>query len=159
MSVSQKHAVYVAIVNVLTEQGITFEEGMDVAPHMTRERRAIVNAILIAGFKTGEIELNGEYDDQELKSYVSGLQSNWIRKDARLNGNTKYQAKNPGSRTGSGDKQLSQMKLLLSTLTDPNDRNEVQVCIDARTAELAASKVKTIDFSALPAEFAKFLKK
>jgi hypothetical protein len=157
MKVNQKSAVYAAIVNVLSEAGIAFEDGMDVGPHMTKERRAQVNTILFYGFRNDQIELDAQYSDTELKAYVSGLQSNWIRKDGRLNGNTKYIAKNPGSRAGSGDAQLTAMKALLTTLTQQSDKDEVQVHIDARIAEIAKSKAKTIDFSALPADLqAKF---
>src|ERR1051325_6047037 len=109
----QKDAVYNAITQVLNEDEVGFEDGMDVSEHMTKERRAQVNAILVEGFKAGTIELEKEYTDTQLKQYVSGLQSNWIRKDPRFNGNTKYQPKNPGSRAGAGDAQLKALKALL----------------------------------------------
>lgn len=77
-----------------------------------------------------------------------------------MNGGVKYQAKNPGSRAGSGDQALSAMRKLLSTLTDETERAEVQSYIDARIAELNIAKQATIvDFSALPADLqAKFKK-
>lgn len=149
---SQREAVFTTITNTLSENGIHFEEGQDVSPLMTREIRSQVNAILFESFKAGKIELSKEFDDAGLKAYVSGLQSNWIRKDKRLNGNTAYVAKNPGSRAGSGDEQLKAMRALIKTL-DPGseDAAEVQRHIDARVAELSVSKVKTsVDYSALP---------
>jgi hypothetical protein len=151
---SQKEAVYAAVVNVLAEHGIKFEDGMDVAPLMTRERRAQVNQILFEGFRSGSIELNREFTDSELAAYVSGLQSNWIRKDKRLNGGVQYVAKNPGSRAGSSDPQIKALRALLSTLTSEEERAEVQSYIDARLKEIAASKAKpvSIDFSSLPAD-------
>jgi hypothetical protein len=153
--VNQKEAVYSAICSVLSESGINFSEGMDVGPVMSRELRAQVNNILFHGFKEGSIDLDREFTDSELKAYVSGLQSNWIRKDKRLNGNTTYIAKNPGSRAGTGDPQLKAMRALLSTLTTPQDKAEVQKHIDARVSEIAATKtVKVIDYSALPADLA-----
>lgn len=149
---TQKEAVYTAIINVLGEKGIEVTEGMNVAPHMTREVRGQVNQILFEGFKSGSIEIDREFSDTELKAYVSGLQSNWIRKDKRLNGNVSYVAKNPGSRAGSGDAALKAMRALFSTLTEESDKAEVQAAIDARVAEINASKVKSvkIDFTALP---------
>ena len=164
--VNQKTAVYVAITTVLADAGIDFEDGMNIAELMTKERRGKVNAILFAGFRSNEIELDREYSDSDLKAYVSGLQSNWIRKDKRLNGNTTYQAKNPGSIAGSGDGALSNAKKLLATLkADPTtseaDVAEVEAFIAERTAEIAAEKVKsvTIDFNALPPHLrAKFQK-
>ena len=162
MKVNQKSAVFAAISMVLSNAGIEFTEGENVSEHMTKEVRAQVNAILFQGFRAGDIELDREYSDTDLKAYVSGLQSNWIRKDKRLNGNTVYVAKNPGSRAGSGDSQLKNMKLLLATLTPgTDDYVEVETAIATRSTEVAAAKAKTItvDFSALPEHLrAKFQK-
>jgi hypothetical protein len=152
MGMNQKEAVFQAVVNVTGFTG-------DGAVEISKEQRASVSAILIEGFRSGAIELQREFDDKELKSYVSGLLSNWLRKDTRLNGGSKYEAKNPGSRAGSGDAALTAMRALLTTLTDPNDKAEVQAHIDARMAELTKAKAVTIDFSKLPADLvAKFNK-
>lgn len=148
--VTQKEAVYTGITSVLAEAGVHFEEGSDVSQVLTKEHRAQVNAILFEGFKGGNILLEKPFSDTELKAYVSGLQSNWIRKDKRLNGGTQYVAKNPGSRQGSGDPQIKAMKLLLSTLTDATERSEVEAEISKRQAEITKSKAPAIDFSALP---------
>ena len=151
---NQKEAVYQAVCNVTGFNG-------DGVCTPTREQRAQVNAILFEGFMSGKIELKKEFETEaKLKEYVSGLQSNWLRKDDRLNGGTKYVAKNPGSRAGSGDPQLKAMKVLLSTLTDPTEIAEVQSHIDARIAEIASTKKQvTIDYSALPADLAAKFKK
>ena len=132
---SQKEAVFKAVVEVTghTGEGVT---------------------ILFEGFRSGTIELDREFTDQELKSYVSGLQSNWLRKDKRLNGGIAYVAKNPGSRAGSGDPQLKAMRGLLASLTDPTERAEVQRYIDQRVAELSKAKQPEIDVNSLPAELA-----
>ena len=151
---TQKEAVFTAVVNVLAQEGISIVEGQPVA--MTKELRAQVNNILFEGFRNETIELDREFTDSDLKGYVSGLQSNWLRKDKRLNGGTQYVAKNPGSRAGSGDASLSAMRKLMSTLTTDSDKAEVQGYIDARLAEIQASKAKsvTIDYSVLPADLA-----
>jgi hypothetical protein len=141
---NQKEAVYAAFIAV----GIVINEGEAINP--TKEQRAQVNAILFEGFRSNKIKLEREFTDKELKSYVSGLQSNWIRKDKRLNGNVEYVAANPGSRAGSGDATLKAMRALLTTLTTAEDKAEVQGCIDAHLATLATAKVKTIDFTKLP---------
>jgi hypothetical protein len=160
-TVNQKEAVYSAITSVLSEAGIAFNEGMNVASVMSKELRGQVNNILFSGFRSGSITLDREFNDTELKAYVSGLQSNWIRKDKRLNGNVAYVAQNPGSRAGTGDPKLKAMRALLSTLTSPTDKAEVQKHIDARISEIAASKspAKTIDYSVLPAELAEKFQK
>ena len=157
--ITQKEAVYNAVTSVLNENSVIVSEGTDVNTLMNREYRSQVNAILFEGFRSGTIELDREFTDSDLKGYVSGLQSNWLRKDKRLNGGTKYSAKNPGSRVGSGDPSLKAMRTLLSTLTSDTDKAEVQAAIDLRISEIQASKVKavTIDASVLPAELAKFL--
>lgn len=145
---SQKEAVFVAVCNVTGHTG----EGQ-VA--ISKEQRGQVNAILFESFRAGNIELDREYTDSDLKSYVSGLQSNWLRKDKRLNGGTQYVAKNPGSRAGSTDASLKAMRALMTTLTTDEEKAEVQGYIDARISEISATKqAKTVDFSALPADLA-----
>lgn len=150
---SQKEAVYSAVVSVLADNGVVVAEGTDFSTIMTRELRSLVNQVLFQGFRSGTITLEREYNDADLKVFVSGLQSNWLRKDTRLNGNVKYSAKNPGSRVGSSDPSLKAMRALLTTLTVESDRTEVQSAIDTRISEINASKVKkvTIDASVLPA--------
>lgn len=152
---TQKEAVFQAVSNITGHNG-----NGDGPVVISKEQRAQVNAILFEGFRNGKIELDREYTDSDLKSYVSGLQSNWLRKDTRLNGGTKYVAKNPGSRAGSSDPSLKAMIALLSTLSDESERAEVQSYIDAKKAEINATKqAKTVDFSALPADLAaKFAK-
>ena len=140
----QKDAVRQALINVCGEQDGAFTP--------TKEQRAQVNQILFEGFRAGTIELSREYTDAELKAYVSGLQSNWLRKDKALNGNVTYVAKNPGSRAGSTDASVVAMRALLKSKTDPAERNEIQSFIDKRLAEIKPTKVVTINVADLPAE-------
>ena len=147
---NQKEAVYTAVINVM---GVV--ENGPYTP--TKDQRAAVNVILFEGFRAGAIQLDREFTDTELKAYVSGLQSNWLRKDPRLNGGVKYQPKNPGSRTGQGDAQLRAMKVLLDTVTDPADKAEIQSAIDARIEQLKPA-AKSIDLSILPEALKKFVK-
>ena len=157
--VSQKEAVYSAIVNVLAEENQSVSENTAIA--LTKEQRTQVNAILFEGLRAETIEFKKtNVSDSDLKEYCSSLQSNWTRKDKRLNGNVEYEAKNPGSRAGSGDPQLKAMRALLATLSNEDERAEVQGYIDSRLAEVQVSKAKTvtIDFSVLPADLARFAK-
>ena len=128
MSMKQGDAVYQAVLNVC---GVC-----DGAYVPTKEQRASVKQIIYEGFKSGAIVLSKNYDDKELMEYIPGLISNWLRKDKRLNGGVKYEAKNPGSRTGVTDPQLVAMRSLLATKSDPTERSEIQAFIDRRTAEL-----------------------
>lgn len=155
MSQSQKEAVFSAVTSVMSEAGITVSEGSDFAPHLTRELRAQVTSILVEGFNSGSIALDKSFEDESaLRTYCSGLTSNWLRKDKRLNGGMKYVAKNPGSRVGSSDPQLKAMRVLLSTQEDPARRAEIQGFIDARVASIKASKkpAKTVNVADLPEE-------
>ena len=140
---NQKEAVFAAVINVCGQQDGKYEP--------TREQRTQINSILVEGFKAGKIQLDREYNESELKSYVSGLQSNWLRKDARLNGGVKHTIKNPGIREGSTDPQLKALKALLSTTTDEDQRSEIQEYIDARLVEINSTKKKVeINFNDLP---------
>lgn len=145
----QKDAVYQAVMSVVG----SFEG----ACQPTKDERASISAILVEGFKAGKIELEREYSESELKGYVSGLLSNWLRKDTRLNGGVKYEAKNPGSRTGSTDAQVKAMRILLSTKTDPTERAEIQAFIDKRLAELKPKTV-TLNVDDIPAELRHLIK-
>jgi hypothetical protein len=140
---TQEEAVFQAISNVFG----AIEDGTKV--ELSKEERAQVTEILVEGFKSGKIALkdtpsNNEKlsDDAKLRSYCSGLQSNWLRKDPRLNGNTKYVAKNPGSRAGSADATVKSMRTLLATREDltAQDRAEIQAAISKRVAELKPAK-------------------
>jgi len=144
---NQKNAVFAALCAVFAVQH--FETKVE----PSKERRAQVNAILFESFKAGKVEYDGQLpDDTKLKSYISGLQSNWLRKDKRLNGGVTYVAKNPGSRAGSGDASVIAMRRLLATKTDNKERAEIQRHIDSRLATIKPPKDVTIDVSALPEE-------
>lgn len=132
----QKDAVVAALRNVCGD--------VDGAYNPSSEERKQVNNILFEGFKEGKIELSKDYDDAQLKSYCSGLTSNWLRKHKELNGGVQYVAKNPGSRAGSTDPTIKAMRTLLSTKTDQADRNEIQEAINARIAEIKPSKSVTL---------------
>jgi hypothetical protein len=144
---NQKEAVYTTIMNLFNVEG----EG---AVSLDREQRADVIAVLVEGFKSKKIAYAGELpDDKGLNSYCSGLLSNWLRKDSRLNGGVKYEAKNPGSRTGSSDPQIKALRALIKTQSDPSKIAEIQSFIDKRLAEIApATKQVSVNVEDLPAE-------
>jgi hypothetical protein len=157
MSTTQRQAVYQAVKSVLTEAGIEFYDGINAKSVMTKEHRSQVNAILCVGFMTGQIDFKQTEANKAklaseslLKEYVSGLQSNWLAKDDRLNGGVDHEIKNPGSRSGSGDEQLKALRALFSTITNPSDQAEIQAMIDARVAEIKPVKTVSINYDALP---------
>jgi hypothetical protein len=147
----QKEAVFSAVTSVLSEAGVSVTEGDNFAAHLNRELRAQVTNILVEGFKSGTISLDKAYETEaELRTYASGVTSNWLRKDTRMNGGVKYAAKNPGSRVGSTDPQLKAMRTLLATRTDlsDSDRAEIQGFIDKRVSEVRSSKKSTKELTA-----------
>lgn len=104
---------------------------------------------LFTMFKSGQWAKNsGGQDDAAVLKYIPGLVNNWVRKDPRLNGGAKYVAKNPGSRQGSGDEMVKNMKLLLSTIEDPDQRAEVENAIKLRLEQLKPKTV--IDVAKIP---------
>lgn len=156
MKTTQREAVYQAVKSVLSEAGVEFFDGIDAKSVMTKEHRSQVNAILCFGFTSGTVEFKSTESNQakltdpaKLKEYVSGLQSNWLAKDGRLNGNVEHTIKNPGSRSGSGDEQLKALRALMG-IAKPEDKAEIQTMIDSRIAEIKPTKQVTINFDALP---------
>lgn len=155
---SQREAVFAATIEVLGE---TFEEGMNVDETITKEQRSQVMDIVCDGFRSGHTEFADTPSNKEklqnpakLRAYVSGLVSNWYRKDTRLNGGEKYVAKNPGSRAGSTDPQLKALRALAGQFKGTEKGAEIQKHIDARLQVIAAEKAKqiTVNIDMLPAD-------
>ena len=152
--VNQRNAVVSTIISVLSERGVSYEMNgpTTISEVLTESDRSNVISIICAGFKAGKIEMSTEARekyaaDAELRKYVVGLVNNWIRKAPEFNNGNTYQAKNPGSRTGSGDPKLKALKALYNTVSD-DQKPVVQAAIDARLEELKP-KV-TIDTNLLP---------
>lgn len=157
----QSEAVYKATMSVLSDNSIHFEDGGKIEDVMTKELRANVHAIVCESFKSGSVEFkdtasNREKlsNDSKLSQYVSGLISNWYRKDERFNGGVKYQPKNPGSRAGQGDPTLKALRQVLRQFegVDEEKTARIQEEIDTRLAVLRTERAKkvTIDITQLP---------
>ena len=160
---SQRDGVYSATRGVLADAGIKFEDGGQIGSVMTDELRAKVTAIVCGGFKAGMIELKDTPSNKEkltteakLSSYVSGLISNWYRKDKRFNGGVSYEPTNPGSRTGQGDPQLKALRQLHKQFlgVDADKAKQIEGHMNARIAVIAAEKIKKvdIDYSTIPSD-------
>jgi hypothetical protein len=161
MKLNQKEAVFQAAMSVLKDSNLELEPGHSITEIVTKDMRSSICEIVSEGFRTGSIEFRDTSSNQtklqdraQLSSYVSGLVNNWFRKDKRLNGGNAYVAKNPGSRTGSGDAQLKALKALSKQFHGTEKAALIQVEIDKRTAELAASKAKKVevDMTQVPEE-------
>ena len=156
----QKDAVINTILSVLEARGVTYEMDGEtkLKDVLTSEDRAQVKAILFEGFMNREIELaeksqNKLENESELKSYVAGLVTNWVKKYKPFNCGVAYQPENPGSRAGQGDEQVREMRKLLKITTDPEQKAEIQAAIDSRISEIKAERghgTVTINVEALP---------
>jgi hypothetical protein len=147
MSMSQGEAVYVAVSEIFYSY---LDEGRAVpeTTTWTSKQKEEVYARVFSMFKTGETTHKKNPSDAELLKYIPGLVNNWVRKDKRLNGNTVYTPRNPGSRQGGGDEQLREMKKLLTLIKDPAQREMVEAAITERIA--ATTKKVEIKVEALP---------
>lgn len=160
---SQREGVYAAVKAFMAENGISHEDGQKVELNKDQFRTVVeMVANTIAG---GEVffsdEAKAKYPDlKAIKGYSSGLVSNWLRKDTRLNGGGKYLPKNPGSRQGQGDTQISELRKLRKTLTDAEQISAVDAHINERLTQLKATKIKTISINAdlLPESLRSFVK-
>ena len=115
----------------------------------TKEQLDAVHQRVLLGFINGDVNKNsGGTDEIALRKYIPGLVNNWVRKDTRLNGGTKYTPKNPGSRTGSGDETLKNLRILM-TMVAEDVKPAVQVEIDKRIEELRP-KPQALNIVALP---------
>jgi hypothetical protein len=154
---NQRTATCNALIAVLSARGVDYELGGEkiIKDVLTKKDIETVQDVVFAGFRKGEIEMSADSkakyaEDKELKKYVSGLVNNWIRKAPEFNNDQAYVAKNPGSRAGSQDEQVKNMKALLAQTTDATHRKMIQDALDARIAEIKPTKSVEIDASKLP---------
>lgn len=158
---NQREATVHAIMSTLEARGFEYELNgpTPISEVLTDPDKATVRGILFDQFRNGEVIFKAEFQskvdsDSELKKYISGLTNNWIRKYKPFNSGIAYVAKNPGSRAGSGDEQMRELKKLLSQVKATNNADaitEVEAAITARYAEIKpASVTKPINVDALP---------
>lgn len=158
MTVSQKAAVFAATSAVLTEAGVDLD-GRPVLTVITEDQKETVISMVAAGLANGAVQFSADaqlkYDTPaKIRTYTVGMVGNWFRRDERLNGGIKNpEAKNPGSRTGSGDKTLQALKQLSKVhAANPEAMVKINAAIETRKNELLAEKAKKIeiDVNALP---------
>lgn len=152
---NQKEGVFAAVTRVFDVDGAA----VPATGSWTEAQSNEVYGHLFQLFKSGQVEYRGGVPaDDKLKKYIPGLVNNWVRKDTRLNGGSKYQTKRPGIRTGSGDETLKEMRKLLSVTTDLSAKEKIQEAIDSRMAELKAENAPEIDVSKLPEHLRQYAK-
>lgn len=130
---NQKEAVFQVIKDL--RRG---EVDTDKAVVLTKQEKQVAAQKLFEGFKKGKVAYNHEMpSDDKLLLYISGLVSNWLRKDKRLNGQRNYTPRRPGSRTSplSMDSNIDPDQLeALRTLAGGDNGEEVQVFVIKRPA-------------------------
>ena len=114
------------------------------------------------GLQVGEVSFSEKAQmkyttTEEIRSYANGMVDNWFSKNLELNGGTKHQVKNPGSRAGRGDAQLKELRNLRAKLVESKasaeDIAKVDTYISARQSEINAAKPKRhVNIEALPEE-------
>lgn len=146
--VNQKEAVY----NAVSSLGEVIP-GQKV--ELTKAAKESVLDALVQGFEDDEIELSSKQDD--IRKYSVGLLNNWLRKDTRLNGGDRYEAKNPGSRSGSGDDMVKNLRLMLKTEVSAAQKVIIEAAIASRIAVIKPTKVVEVDYSKIPDDIKKAL--
>lgn len=152
---NQKEGVYNAVTTLIGYAHTADDEALN----LSTDQKKLVKAAVAEGLFNGEIQISDaarqKYHTLKLmQDYANGLVDNWLRKDKRFNEGKAYEIKNPGSRAGSGDKILANLKKLSSIATTDEDKANIQAAIEARQAELAQEKAKKveIDLSVIPEE-------
>lgn len=152
---SQKEAVYLAISSFMQENDRQFDNG-DKLDLSSEDRKTIVTMI-VAAIDIGDMEFSVEAaakhnTPEKIRNYSTGLLSNWLRKDERLNGGAKHSIKNPGSRIGQDDDVVKTLKQLKKELTNIREIAAVDGEIEARLEWLRNEKQKSvlIDKSSIP---------
>jgi hypothetical protein len=136
--VSQKDAVFNAVISVLTDLKITFKiYKTKFIKILNNEHRLMVSKILVDGFKNKQIYIKSVKTDEQLSQYAAEIQSNWLRKDLRLNGKMRpiLELKQ--------QKQDPQIKALLEfrkTLVKKRDIEEIDILIQFRLEQMKIPK-------------------
>ncbi len=156
--VNQKTATINSILSVLKDRDVDYEMNGEtkMSDVLTAEDKTSIRALIFTAFRDGKVEYKESFsekvsDDAKLKSYISGLLNNWVRKNKEFNGGVIYKAKNPGSRAGSQDPEIKEMRKLLKVTADENAKVTIQAAIDAKLAEIKATTNNvTIDVNSIP---------
>ena len=160
--IKQRDAVFEAVTAVVGE--------LDGSPvSLTKDQRKSVIDAVTANIVSGNVDFSTtaaqKYDSSEkIRTYVSGLVTNWLKKDSRLNGGEKYTPANPGTGTPNlKDEQLKAMKLLRKTFVESGETDKVEqvdIAIKQRLEDLKVAKTsktpakpkEEIDMSLVPDE-------
>jgi hypothetical protein len=155
--ISQSDAVLAATLSVF---GDRYSPTVPIKSIASDADRQAVHALLIEGFQNGTIRLSDKIDAtniKELNTYVSGLISNWWKKNPKLNGGVKYEPQTSRPQASSPVKAIMALRMECEA---KGNQEGVQQC-DAYLAKLEAemiAKKNAIDESKIPMELRGLLK-
>jgi len=151
--VNQKQAV----TNVVLSTFPDYEMGGEVILKdiLTTDIKKQMRTALFEAFRANEVTMSEtaqakSSNDAYLTKYVSGLLDNWVRKNKDFNNGSAYVTKNPGSRAGSGDEQIKELRKLLKTQSEPTIIAQVEKAIQERLAEIKPEAVVAINAAVIP---------
>ena len=164
--IGQKTAVVNTILSVLKDRGEEYvlNGEVNLKDVLTKQDKDKIKSILCEGFHKKEINMTEEAsskyvgNESPMKTYVNGLLNNWIRKHKPFNSGVGYSPKNPGSRTGSKDEVIKNLRLMKKTTTDESVLEEIEKCIQERLLEIKPESVVVVDESKIPEHLRKFIK-
>jgi hypothetical protein len=140
---NQRSATVNVLLSVFNESGNEYvlNGEVNLKDVITPDQKQKTKQILFTMFREGKITYKPEFeakvqDDSELNKYIGGLINNWLRKAKELNNGEKYEAQNPGSRAGSGDPQVRELKKLLAKVKGTTHEAKVQAAIAERLEEI-----------------------
>ena len=139
--------------------GNRFEGGRDVKEYGTKDDKRRVAELVADGMLRNEVELSPEArakyagtKEGLISKYVMGMVTNWWNKSKELNGGVKYETKNPGTRAGSGDEILKELRELRKHLVSVDNTEgvaKVDQAISDRLTQIAP-KPKEINTNLIP---------
>ncbi len=155
--IAQKLAVVNTLLSVLKDRKVKYVLNGDIilSSVLTKDDKSKVQAILLKGFESNEISMTDNAranndTEAKMKSYVSGLINNWVRKNPDFNNGVGYTPKNPGSRTGQKDETIKNLRLMKKAITDEKALAEIDKAIADRLAEIKPESVVIVNVDVIP---------
>ena len=134
---SQKDAVYQATMAVLKRNNVEFKDGQNVRDAIkdNLRLRSEIRNLVFQGLRTGKVAFGGsedERDDRTLRTYATGLISNWFRKDRRLNGGGRYipATTREDRHVSAGERKIRQLQAAVDVTDDKDLKKRLEEAID-----------------------------
>lgn len=159
---SQKECVFITIEEFFTNNGWVLSKDKKVVLSL-KDKKDIIESLTnkaMLGCMSLELESKAKYHSRELMlGYCTKLLNNWLRKDIRLNGGIKFFIKNPGSKAGTSDPQIKQLKEIKSKIVDTTYVKAIDEQIGIRLSKINnGKKLKSINKDILPEDIQSLIK-